>query len=95
MIELQDIQPLTAFKRNTTQYMARLKQSRSPLVLTVNGRAELVVLDTESYQEMLDRIEYNESVNAIREGIESIERGEGRPAREVLEELRIKYGIPR
>ena len=94
MIDLKDIHPLTAFKRNTTEYLERLKKSRNPLVLTVNGKAEMVVLDAESYQEILDRIEYAETVKALKEGIDSIARGEGRPAREALEELRRKYDIP-
>lgn len=34
-----------------------------------------------------------EAVKAIRKGMESFERGEGRLAREVLEELRKKSGI--
>lgn len=33
-------------------------------------------------------------VDAIRDGIEAFERGEGRPALEALEELRQKYAIP-
>ena len=94
MVDLKDIHPLTAFKRNTTAYMKQLKQSRNPLVLTVNGKAEMVVLDAESYQDILDRIEYVETVKALKEGMESIARGEGRPAREALEELRRKYDIP-
>lgn len=36
-----------------------------------------------------------EAVEAIREGVESFERGEGRLAREALEELRQKCGIAR
>ena len=64
MVDLKDIHPLTAFKRNTTAYMKQLKQSRNPLVLTVNGKAEMVVLDAESYQDILDRIEYVETVKA-------------------------------
>ncbi len=95
MIDLQDIESLTAFKRNTNQYVKRLKKSRSPLILTVNGKAELVVLDAKSYQDILAKIEYAETVEALREGIESFEKGEGRPAREALEELRKKHGISR
>ncbi len=34
-----------------------------------------------------------EAVEAICKGMESFERGEGRPAREALEELRKKLGI--
>lgn len=95
MIDLQDIESLTAFKRNTNQYVKRLKKSRSPLVLTVNGRAELVVLDAKSFQDILEKIEYVETVEAIKEGIESFEKGEGRPAREALAELRKKHGLSR
>ncbi len=43
--------------------------------------------------EISDVDEYDETVQAIREGIESFRRGEGRPAREALEELGRKYGI--
>ncbi|MDQ3685074.1 MAG: type II toxin-antitoxin system Phd/YefM family antitoxin [Acidobacteriota bacterium] len=95
MIDLRDIESLTAFKRNTHQYVKRLKKSRSPLVLTVNGKAELVVLDAKSYQDILAKLEYVETVKALKEGIESFEKGEGRPARKALEELRNKHGISR
>ena len=39
----QDIHPLTDFKRNTSDFMNRMKKTRRPVVLTVNGKAELVV----------------------------------------------------
>ena len=36
-----------------------------------------------------------DEVNAtIRQGLRDIEAGLGRPAREVMEELRVQYGIP-
>jgi prevent-host-death family protein len=95
MIDLQDIESLTAFKRNTNQYVKRLKKSRSPLILTVNGKAELVVVDAKSFQAILAKIEYVETVEAIKEGIESFENGEGKPAREALAALRKKHGISR
>jgi prevent-host-death family protein len=41
----QDIHSLTAFKRNTSGLMKRLKRTRRPLVLTVKGKAEAVVMD--------------------------------------------------
>jgi len=94
MINLKSIQSLTDFKRNTTAHLEELKKSRRPLVLTVNGKAELVVFDTDSFQEFLDKIEYAEAVKDIKDGIESFERGEGRPATEALAELAKKHGIP-
>ena len=95
MISLDDIQSLTDFKRNTAKYLKKMKKSKGPVVLTVNGRAEIVVQDASAYQEMLERVERAETVVALRQGIEEFERGEGRPAREALEELRRKHGISR
>jgi len=95
MISLKDIQSLTDFKRNTAEFVKKIKKSGNPLVLTVNGKAEIVVQDAKAYQEMLERIERAEAVTAIRKGMEEFERGEGRPAREALEELRQKHGISR
>jgi len=96
MLDLnRDIHPLSDFKRNTPKYLEQLRETGDPMVLTINGRAALVVMDTESYQEILDRLAYAEELAAIRKGIEEFDRGEGRPARKALEELRRKHGISR
>jgi hypothetical protein len=91
---------LSVFFTQTLAFRSRhfefsLQKSKKPLVLTVNGKAEIIVQDAEAYQIMLDRTERAETVEAIRKGIESFVRGEGRPAREALEELRQKHGISR
>jgi prevent-host-death family protein len=95
MVDLEDIQSLTDFKRNTAKYLKKMKKNKGPVVLTVNGKAELVVQDAKSYQEMIKRVERAETVTAIREAIEEYDRGQGRPARKALEELRRKYDISR
>ena len=95
MINLDDIQSLTDFKRNTAKYLRKMKKSKGPVVLTVNGRAEIVVQDAKAYQEMLERVERAETVAALKQGIDEFKRGEGRPARKALEELRRKHGISR
>ena len=48
-----DIQSLSHFKRNTAQVMKRMKKSGNPVVLTVNGKAEVVVQDAAAYQRLL------------------------------------------
>ena len=75
--------------------MGRLKENKTPLVLTVNGRAELVVQDAESYQLMLDRLERAETIAAIRRGMEQAERGEGMSLDESEARLRKKHGFSR
>jgi prevent-host-death family protein len=51
----RDIHSLTEFKRRTAEFVKQVKATKAPLVLTVNGRAEVIVLDAESYQLLLDR----------------------------------------
>ncbi len=60
----------------------------------VGKRVRVTILEDTS-QPLTDEEEYLETVQALREGIESFGRGEGRPAREALEELRQKHGISR
>jgi prevent-host-death family protein len=88
MLNLEDIYSLTDFQRNTREHVRRLQESRRPTLLTVNGRAEVVVQDAASYQELMERIERAEAILAIQEGLDSAARGEGRPARELFDELR-------
>ena len=94
MIDVKSIQSLTDFKRNTTEHLDRLRKYGRPLVLTVNGKAECVVLDADSYQAMVDRIEYDESVRAIQAGIDSVAKYGARPVDEFLKEMAEKYGLP-
>lgn len=76
MINLsKDIHSLTNFKRNTTEFVQRLKQTKHPVVLTVNGKAELVVQDAASYQKLLDAFELLETLKGIKLGLEQRSRG--------------------
>jgi prevent-host-death family protein len=53
----KDIHSLTDFKRRTSELVDQLQASRRPIVLTVNGRAAVVVQDADAYQSLLDRLE--------------------------------------
>jgi hypothetical protein len=75
--------------------VTRLKETHVPEVLTVNGKAEIVVQDAESYQLLLDRLHYMETIAAIQEGMASAERGELKPAAQVLAEMQVKYSLSR
>ena len=91
----KDIRSLSDFKRNTSDFMSKMKESHRPLVLTVNGKAELVVQDAASYQQILERLERFEAVEAIRPGIAAAEKGHIKPARRALADLGEKLGLPR
>jgi prevent-host-death family protein len=94
MINLsRDIQSLSTFKRNTNELITQMKVTGNPVVLTVNGKAELVVQDAESYQKLLDSIEYLESIIGIKKGLEDIVSGDTQPLDKFVEEMQQKYGI--
>ena len=82
-----DIQSLTDFKRNTSEFLRQLKKTGHPLVLTINGKAELVVQDAASYQRLFELADRLETIQAVKEGLASADRGEGRPMDDVFDAL--------
>ncbi|MEZ5691909.1 MAG: type II toxin-antitoxin system Phd/YefM family antitoxin [Rickettsiales bacterium] len=93
MVNLNDIHSITDFQRNPKGILNKLKESENPIVLTVNGKAELVVQDAQSYQKLLDKLQYAEDLEAIREGLAQSLRGDGRPIEEFFAEFDVKHGI--
>jgi len=89
MISVQDIRSLTDFQRNTKAHLKRLKATRRPAVLTVNGKAELIVQDAAAFEDMLD------AIRGIQRGLDAMKEGTGKPFRQALNEIRVKYKIPR
>jgi hypothetical protein len=88
-----DIQSLTDFKRRTAVFMKQLKEEQRPMVLTVNGRAELVVQDAVAYQKLIDLADRYDAIQAIQKGLEQAKRGEGIPLEKFDQYMRKKYGI--
>ncbi|MDX2213177.1 MAG: type II toxin-antitoxin system Phd/YefM family antitoxin [Oculatellaceae cyanobacterium bins.114] len=86
MIKLENIHPLTDFKRNAKEFVERIKATKSPLVLTINGKAEVIVQDATAFQEMVERLQQVEEelrvlkTQALRHdlvvGVEQLQNGE-------------------
>ena len=93
MVHLDDIHSLTDFQRHAKEHIERLKKTGRPEVLTVNGKAEVVVQDAFAYQKLLDLVDRLEAIEGIQQGLESMQRGEGTPAQEVFTRLRKKHNI--
>jgi len=89
----RDIQSLSTFKRDTAKLVRQLKKTGQPLVLTVNGKAELVVQDAESYQRLLEAKDRMEAIEGIKRGLESMKRNAGKPAERFFQELFAENGI--
>lgn len=94
MIEVTDIHPLTGFLRDHKSHLERLQSTGRPEVLTVNGRARVVVQDAEAYQKLMDIVDAIETEATLRERIASLAAGEeGIPLEDVLRDMRARLGI--
>ena len=72
----------------------QVQKTKQPLVLTVNGKAAVVIQDSESYQRMAGDVEYWETVKILKERLEYVKNGgELIPAEEVFDRLSKRFGI--
>ena len=83
----KDIRPLTEFKRETLRFVARLKETGRPSVLTVNGKPSVVVMDAAAWQDMQDQIDYAQTARGIRKGLDQARAGEGIEAAAFFDDL--------
>lgn len=88
MIQLTDIHSLTDFLRNHKEHIERLKLAGRPEVLTVNGKAEIVVQDADSYQRLLDAVEHASAVAGIKRGLADVKAGRTKPAKQFVEKIK-------
>jgi PHD/YefM family antitoxin component YafN of YafNO toxin-antitoxin module len=92
MIQTQNIHSLTDFQRNASGHIKRLKDSGLPEVLTVKGRAELVVQTADAYQALVNRLELYESAAAITRGLHDISEGRSSSLEDFDSHMREKIG---
>ena len=90
MIKLSNVISITDLQRNPKAALARVKKSETPLVLTVNGKPELVIHNADSFDGLLERLRRAEDLAAIREGLGQSLAGQGRPAMAFFEEFEAK-----
>ena len=94
MIQTQNIHSLTDFQRNTASHVRTLRETGLPQVLTVKGRAELVVQTADAYQALLTKLELYESARAIGRGLRDIDEGRSRPLDDFDQRMRVKLPLP-
>ena len=91
----EDIQALTTFRNNSAAFLQRLKKTRRPMVLTVNGKAAAVVQDAAAYQRLLDIAAQADALEGIRQGRDDVKSGRTHDARMALNAFRRDRGLAR
>jgi prevent-host-death family protein len=82
---------VTEFSRKPAEHIKRLADSKRPEILTVNGKAAVVIQDAESYERMAELAEYAESIQTIRKALSE----ESRTLDDFKKEFESKLGIER
>lgn len=73
-IDLQnDIRPITDFRSNSAELLKQIKDTGRPLILTQRGRGTAVVIDLNQYQDLLEKLQELQDIQA---GLAAIEAGE-------------------
>jgi prevent-host-death family protein len=49
----EDIVPISELKKNTKKILAQIRKTGRPVILTVNGRADSVLVDVENYEKQI------------------------------------------
>jgi prevent-host-death family protein len=93
MIHLDDIHSLSEFQRNTRDHIEHLRATGRPIVLTVHGRAEVVVQSAEGYQRLLDLTRRAATIIGIQRGLQGAEDGTGEDVEIAFNRLEAELGI--
>ena len=89
----RDIHRLTDFKKKTPEFLRQLKETGEPIVLTINGKAAVVVQDAASYQKLLDLAEESKILEGIRQGLEDMKAGRKISLDDFRQHVHTKHGI--
>jgi prevent-host-death family protein len=81
----EDIRSVTDLKRNTKDILSQIHRTKRPVVLTVNGKADAVLMDTKTYEKHLKAANM---ARLLAQGEEDIGAGQTRPIRLFLREFK-------
>ena len=79
-MDLTNSHSLTEFQRNAKGFIDGLNQTKEPVLLTVNGKVQAVLVDPVTFQEMEAHLERERLIAAILEGEKDIQAGRTRSA---------------
>jgi PHD/YefM family antitoxin component YafN of YafNO toxin-antitoxin module len=90
----RDSHSLTEFKENTPAFLRQLKETGEPVVLTIDGEAELVVQDAASYRRLLDLVEEARVLEGMRRGLDDMRAGRTQSLDDAFAEIRRELNLP-
>ena len=80
----QDIKSVTDLKKRTNEIFRQIHQTGRPVIITVNGRPDVVLIDAEIFEKKLQALNLG---SLLSEAESDISAGKIRPVEEFLEEF--------
>lgn len=93
MANLTNSHSLTTFQRNARGFIEGINRTKEPLLLTVNGTVQAVVVDPVTFQEYERDIEHKKLLAAIAEGERDVQEGRVMSLEEMKAKINQKYGL--
>jgi prevent-host-death family protein len=87
----EDVKTVSEVKKNLRAVLEQVRDSGRPVVVTVNGKPDAVLIDVETYERKLKALNL---VSLLAEGERDIRRGRTRTASAFLKELKRAKKIP-
>jgi prevent-host-death family protein len=94
MLNLSHSRPLNQFQKEAPELLHQFETDKTPIVITINGKAAAVLQDAESYEKLLNRLELLETLAGIRQSLGEFEQGKGVSIHKAFEDLQKKYDLP-
>lgn len=87
----EDIRSVTELKKNMKEVFAHLHKTRRPVILTVNGKADAVLIDAKTYEEQFVATQLT---RLLAEAEKEFAAGLGKPMKDFLKEFNRARKIP-
>jgi prevent-host-death family protein len=86
-----DVKTVSEVKQNLRAVLGQIKETGRPVVVTVNGKPDAVLIDVETYERKLRSLNL---VGLLAEGERDVQGGRTRPASAFLRDLKRAKKIP-
>ncbi|KPK35929.1 MAG: hypothetical protein AMK70_04255 [Nitrospira bacterium SG8_35_1] len=88
----EDIKTVSDLKKKTNEIFKQMHRTGRPIIVTVNGKPDAVLLDVEVFEKKLQALNM---ASLLWEAESDVKEGHTRPARDFLKEIKGRAKIPR
>ena len=93
MAAVAESEPLSEFTGNPDRFLGQLLTTREPIRFHASDSQEIVIVDANSYDELLRKLDRVAAISAVAQSLQEFNVGQGRPFRDVMEELSLKHNL--